>query len=128
VVPVFAGNVSLTEEALEPNAAPFLVHAHDDAVKFEQFAESETPPPTLVEGLWPILMLQAGFPVLVVPVMQVTCVPETDTLLQPLMLNVTSARARDVYIAAAANIVIPIQNANRGRAKTDGFDGFISTP
>jgi hypothetical protein len=128
VVDVLAGNVSLIEEALEPNAAPFLVHAHDDGVKFEQFAESETLPPAAVDGLWPMLMLQDGEPVLVVPVTQVTCVPETDTLVQPLMLKVTSALARDAYIAAATNTVIPIQNANRGRAKTDGFDGFISTP
>src|SRR5947208_6450163 len=75
-------------------------------------------------------MLQLGLPVGggVVPVMQVTCVPDTETLLQPLMLKVTSARARDEYIAATANIVMPIQNANRGRPRTDGFDGFISTP
>ena len=59
---------------------------------------------------------------------QVTCVPETDTLLQPLRFKVTSARARDEYVAAATNIVIHTQNANRGRARTDGFDGFMSTP
>ena len=46
-----AGNVSLIEEELEPNAAPFLVHAHDGGVKFEQFAESETAPPALLEVL-----------------------------------------------------------------------------
>jgi len=64
--------VSLTEEVLEPNAAPFLVHAHELGVKFEQFADSETVPPLLFDGLWPMLMLQLGLPVLVVPVMHVT--------------------------------------------------------
>jgi hypothetical protein len=40
-------------------------------------------------------MLQLGDPVLPVLTTQVTCVPDTDTLLQPARLNVTSARARE---------------------------------
>jgi hypothetical protein len=36
---------------LEPTAALFFVHDHDVGVKPEQFAESETAPPALVDGL-----------------------------------------------------------------------------
>jgi len=125
---VFAGRLSLSVGELEPIPAPFRAHAHDEGVKFEQFADNETAPPALLEGLWLMPMEQLGEPVVVPPITQVICVPDTDTLVQPLRLKVTSARARDVYVAAATSIVSPTQNANRGRARTDGFDGFISTP
>jgi hypothetical protein len=87
--------LSFSVEVLEPTDEPFRVHAHDDGVKLEQFAVSDTAPPELVEGLWPIPMEHVGVPPPPPLLMtQVTSVPETETLEQPLKLKVTSARAR----------------------------------
>jgi len=93
-VPPLAESESLIELALEPIAAPLFVHAHEVGVNPEQFAVSETEPPVLGSELGLGLILQLGE---LVPLLttQVTCEPDTDTLLQPLKLIVTSARDGD---------------------------------
>jgi hypothetical protein len=106
------------------NDAPFFVHVYNVGVKPVQFAVSETLPPVLgnVDGLAESEQLP---PPVLVPVWHVTVLPLTVTLLQPEKLTETSACARDAYVAAAIKSAMPNEKTIRGRAKNDGFDGFM---
>ncbi|HEY3179788.1 MAG TPA: hypothetical protein VGL25_13005 [Casimicrobiaceae bacterium] len=107
-----------------------LTHVHQIGENPEQLPESVTPPPLLFEGTVFFVIEQFGVPGVDLTQVNVKLgPPESVKVVQSgTSSEILAACDRDEYIAATIKRVMPKEKTNRGRAKIDGFDGFISTP